>query len=271
MFLMKTVLSIISFISLLLVGCQPSCCKKRKACAVYDQKAIKQACQKAASQEDAFAHFKTDPFFSLLYPHFSYEKALAVVEKEDILLEKLHEIDAVGGAKRLLFGQKGEFSLAAVRHLYIAQQLREKFKSLSPKQIVIIGAGDGGLCQLVQEIYHPQSITLVDLPEPLALARRVLEKQQMQTAHFFTPDQLPQDLKSDLVISDCYFSMFAKGVQEQLIERILSHAQAGFFFAQLYPKHYAATSLAPKELQERLSVTINEENEEYQFMWDLKI
>lgn len=262
---------LISFISLMLSSCQPSCCKKRKKSTLYDQAVIKQACEQAACEEQAFAHFKKNSFFSLLYPSFSYEEAVAVVEKETTLLEKIKEIDAIADPELLSFGVHGQFSLAAVRHLYVAQQLREKFKDLSPKHIVIIGVLDAGLCQLLQEVYHPEHITLVDLPEPLALARKVLHKQKIEHVDFFTPDQLPLSLSSDLVVSDGYFSVCAKEMQEQLIACILSHARAGFIFAHLYPKQYETRSLTPKELKERLQLTMSEEKEEYHFTWDLKI
>ena len=272
MFLMKTLL--ISFISLLLASCQPPCCKKRACCAVYDQTAIKQSCQRAVCEEEAFAHFKTDPFFSLLYPPFSYEEGLVVIEKETSLLESIRKIDAIGGPELCDFGRHGQFSLPALRHLYMAQQLRENLPTLSPKHIVLIGAGDGGLCQILQDIYHPQRMTLIDLPEPLALARKVLKEQKVTTAHFLTPDQVPAQVNSDLVVSDFYFSQYAKALQERLITRIFSHARAGFFSAHLFPKYFGKTPLTPQELKKRLEtkvpLTMNEGNEHYYFIWDLK-
>ncbi len=196
---MKTLL--VTWICLLLVGCQKSCCGKRTLCAIYDQTAIKQACLNAVADEQAFSHFKTDPFFSLLYPPFSREEGLAVIGQAPNRLETVRCVDAIGGAALCDFGAHGHFSLNALRQLHVALQI----KAHAPEHIVIIGAGDGGLCQMVQEITGTPRITLVDLPEPLALARKVLDAQGVSGVAFLTPDQVPSRLESDCVVSDYSF------------------------------------------------------------------
>lgn len=264
----------ITFICLFLVGCQKSCCGKRTLCAVYDQTAIKQACLNAVADEQAFAHFKTDPFFSLLYPPFSREEGLSVIEQAPDRLETVRRVDAIGGAALCDFAEHGSFSLSALRQLHVALQL----KTQAPEHIVIIGAGDAGLCQMVQEITRSPRITLVDLPEPLALARKVLEKQGVSGVIFLTPDQVPARLESDCVVSDYYFSEYAKKVQDQMITRILAHARAGVFFCYLFPKHFGTTPLTPDELKERLmkqgiQLTMHMgqgERAQYDLTWDKK-
>lgn len=262
----------IACICLFLVGCQKSCCGKRQLCAIYDQTAIKQACLNAVADEQAFSHFKTDPFFSLLYPPFSREEGLAVIEQAPHLLETVRHVDAVGGPTLCDFAEQGPFSFNALRQLHVALQI----KAHAPEHIVIIGAGDAGLCQMVQEITRCPRITLVDLPEPLALARKVLEKQGVSGVVFLTPDQVPARLESDCVVSDYYFSEYAKKVQEQMITRILAHAHTGVFFCHLFPRHFGTTPLTPDELKERLmkrglQLTMHVgqgERAQYDFTWD---
>jgi hypothetical protein len=265
---------LIACICLFLVGCQKSCCGKRSLCSIYDQTAIKQACLNAVTDEQAFAHFKTDSFFSLLYPPFSCEEGLAVIEQASSLLETVRHVDAIGGPTLYDFAAYGKFSLNALRQLHVALQL----KVGTPEHIVIIGAGDGGLCQVVQEITRSPRITLVDLPEPLALARKVLERQGISGVSFLTPDQLPSRLASDCVVSDFYFSEYAKKLQDQMIARVLAHARAGVFFCHVFPKHFGTTPLAPDELKERLmkqgiQLTMHlghGERAQYDFTWDKK-
>src|SRR5689334_19125596 len=107
-----------------IAGCQ----KKGPAMrCIYDQSVFADACMRAFSDERAFAVFKREPFYSLLYQAYSYEEGwdfLREIEREYPTLiaqfDRLRSSDRIGDPKVYDYGSYGAFSPTTLRAIQIA-------------------------------------------------------------------------------------------------------------------------------------------------------
>ena len=249
---------------------------------IYDQSVFTESCLKAISNEEFFASFKRDPFYSLLYQGYSFEEGagfLQAIESDHPSLiahfDAFRSSDAIGNPRTYDYGKHGIFSPTTLRHILIAGIIQEKMKDVGTEHIIQIGAEYGGLCKALHALSLWKSYTLVDLPEHLALARQVLEKQGISGVHYLTLDEIPVKGNYDLVISDYSFSEFARPLQKMCIERILFQARSGYLLGYPFLKHFGVDPFSPKELKAlclkkifSLDMHLDEgERADYQLVW----
>jgi len=245
----------------LLSGCQ----KKQTAplrC-LYDQVEITEACQRAIQNEAAYARFKSDPFYALLYQSFSREEGveiLAHLERERPeflkLCDRFRESDALGSPQTYDYGKYGHFSPTTLHHIFIAAEIQEKIGFSPSAHILQIGGGYGGLCKILHDRGAWERYTIVDLPQHLALARKTLEKQGITNVCFQTPEDFSPCTQYDMVISDLSFSEFARSTQKRWIATLVPRARSGLLFCHLFPKHFGVEPFSPEELKEALAKKI---------------
>ncbi len=241
---------------LIAAGCHPSAShKKAPPRAIYDQLAFAQACARACQDEAAFAEFKRDPYFNLLWENHSFEDGLTALyhieEKYPHflpLLERVRSCDALGHPRTFDYARFGVFSPTTLKNVEFAAHLQDQFGDLAGKTVAQIGAGAGSLCQLIKELFPVKEYILVDLPEQLALARKVLEAQGVTGMTYLTPEELSKTTQYDCVISDYSFSEFSKPVQKVLIDRLLMPSKAGYLRCHTFPKHFGVEPLLASEL-----------------------
>ena len=239
-------------------GCQKNSIKKNsEPRCIYDQSVFTQCCLKAVADEQAFASFKRDPFYSLLYQGYSFEEGLSflhAIENHSPSLithfDVLRTNDEMGNPRIYDYGKYGLFSPTTLRHIQIAGRIRAHVGGAH--HIIQIGGGYGGLCKILHALSLWESYTIVDLPEHLALARKVLEKEGIKNVRFLNLDAIPLDAEYDLVISDLSFSEFSRRFQKIFIDRILVHARSGYILGHVFPKHFGVEPFTPDELKEYL-------------------
>ncbi len=244
--------------TLLLSGCGREKAPKRPSLrCIYDQAAFSDLCRRAIADEECFNTFKRDVFYSLLWEGYSYEEGkefLSTIENRyPFLLDKLDLFranDRVGSPRIFDYGSQGVFSPTTLHHVCIAGELIEQFGDLSSRDIVQIGAGYGGLCAVIHHATQWKSYTLIDLPEHLDLARKVLENQGIEGVRYLTLQEIPKNAHWDLAISDCSFSEFTRPLQEMMIDQLLVHADQGYLACHVFPKHFGVIPLDPFQLKE---------------------
>jgi putative sugar O-methyltransferase len=118
------------------------------------------------------------------------------------------------------------------------------FGPLDGMRIIEIGAGYGGQCLAVSTVASPASYVQVDLDPCLALQRAYLGAFDV-TAEFVRPDQLPEDARYDLVVSNYAFSECVGRVQRHYVERVLTRADRGYLTMNWRnPRHYRSVTHA---------------------------
>src|SRR5258708_11780624 len=102
------------------------------------------------------------------------------------------------------------------------------FPSLEGKSIVEIGVGYGGQCAVLSRRWGLARYTLVDIAEPLMLARRYLEALAIPNLAFATLDDLSPTADYDLVISAYGLSEVARRYQVEYLQSVLRRAASGY-------------------------------------------
>ncbi len=261
---------------------------------IYDQSIFAQKCLQAVSDEAKFASFKSDPFYSVLYQGYSYEEGwtfLHTIEKEYpsliAQLDRFRTSDLIGGPHTYDYGEYGAFSPTTLHYVQIAGMIQEKMSIQQPgarlvynspcRRVIQIGAGYGGLCKILHDLSLWDSYAIVDLPEHLDLARKVLAKEGIAHVQFYTLDQIPNREPFDLVVSDLSFSEFSRPLQKIFMDRILSHARAGLILGHVFPKHFGVEPFTLVEisayLEKKKLATLEMhqtkgERANYYFLWN---
>lgn len=252
---------------------------------IYDQAVFAACCREAVKDEDKFQVFKRDPYYSFLYQGYSYEEGREVLReiqhKYPALIAQLDQFrtsDQIGGPEVYDYADFGTFSPTTLHHILVAGMIQEKMKPMNKVgSIVQIGAGYGALCKILHDLGLWEDYTIVDIPEHLELARKVLQKQGINNITFYSIDEIPNSLQYDLAISDLSFSEFSRTLQKRMIDQVLLHARAGFIWGHVFPKHFGVEPFTPSELETYLkknklaSLKMHQTADErtnYHFLWN---
>ncbi len=246
---------------LLLASCQTQRDKhKIPPVAVYDQRLISAFFEQAAGDDQMFQGFKHHPLFNLVQENVSYEQGLAslnlIAEKFPALfdhLDKLRSNDAIGSPRVFTYGKVGEFSPTTLHYIALCGKIQAKIGDLEGKQVVQIGAGYGGLCRVLHQLYTFKSYTIIDIPAAQKLTERYLAESGINGVRFVSIKDLKQAIHADLIISDASFFESNTVSQDLLISTVAANAEAGFFFGRPMPKHVGVVSYSPKEIRKKLS------------------
>jgi len=202
---------------------------------ISDNNAYPEFCRKAAKNPKIFNNFKQDPIYSEILEHATYNQGkvyLNIVRKQTpeflYLLNLFRQNDRIGNPKLFAYEDAGLFSPTTLRYMKVASDLKKLFGSLDDLRIIEIGGGYGGQCTIIHQIFKPKSYTIVDLPGPLALTAKYLQKQQIHTVVLQQPNQVKPNETYDLIISNYAFSECNRAVQEEYITKILGKSKKGY-------------------------------------------
>jgi hypothetical protein len=202
---------------------------------ISDYEDYKNVCLKASLEDVIFDNFKNDLNYKAILEHTSYELGTAYINYIDntkFNLDKLDLIkknDLLGGTRlRNYKSPYGAISPSTLRYTKVLAELEEMFGSLDNKNIIEIGGGYGGQCLLINEYFKPASYTLVDLPEALALSKRYLRDFNHDNILYKTQEELVDNEKYDLLISNYSFSECDRSVQLDYIKKLLNNSSNGY-------------------------------------------
>lgn len=244
----------------LAVGCSKSG-KKPSARCIYDQPPIAEACRVAAGE--GFETFKLNPYVNLFWENATEEEGRQAMEKVaaeyPFLIEKLSKIqtgDRVGSPRVFDYGEGSLFSPYTLRLTEVVGDMHQRVGDLSGKRVVQIGAGYGGLCKILHDVYSLKGYAIVDLPEQLDLAQKYLETLGITDVEYISVDAL-QKGEWDLVLSDQAFSEFDGPYQERMIAEVFSGARSGYILGRVFPKHFGVSALDVETIEKKLKKIAN--------------
>jgi len=147
-------------------------------------------------------------------------------------LEKFSINDTLGKPKDIISlkhndGRQILITPSTIRYVKVLADLLFEFGSLDGMKIVEIGGGYGGQALIISQECSFGSYCLVDLEDPVNLAKKYLSHFKIENIGTCTPDTLP-DMDFDIVISNYAFSEVAKSTQDLYIDKILSRCARGY-------------------------------------------
>lgn len=131
-----------------------------------------------ATSEDKFSNFKKDSRYRYILEGGSRETFDYFLDKIKTLpnkkiffdnLEVFRKNDLYGNPDLYEDEEIGKFSLTTLKYAYNALEIVDFLKEHSPKNIVEIGGGYGGLAVILSGLLDFETYTLIDLPETCQL------------------------------------------------------------------------------------------------------
>ena len=194
-----------------------------------------QFCWTAANDPRVFETFKRSPRYTGILEHVTLEQGRSYLE---IVLRQTPEFvtsfhlfqenDRFGMPNIYYYDGFGTFSPTTLRYAKVASDIKKLFGSLNQQRIIEIGSGYGGQCLILSKLFAFKQYTLVDLPGPLALAKKYLGNHNVANILFKTLQDIPQAEECDLVISNYALSECNINVQLEYIRKILRRAKHGY-------------------------------------------
>jgi len=192
-------------------------------------------CRLATEYDNIFKIFKRSENYRKMLEHVTKAQGkeyLDIISSEgkDLIkyIHKFKKNDKFGSPIRFRYNKVGWFSPTTLRYIKVLVDLRNIFGNLSNLDIVEIGAGYGGQCKIISDVFNIKSYTIVDLEMVLPLIQKYLSKHKVERIAYKTQQQLNSNEKYDLVISNYAFSECIKKVQDDYMQKILSRSKRGY-------------------------------------------
>ena len=201
---------------------------------ISDYPGYTEFCRRAAEEDGCFAGFREDPTYSavvtsqLHHQGRDYFELLQTRGFDPGFFDAIRAHDRIGGAKLASYGAAGELAPQTMRYVKVLSDLEILFGSLDGASIIEIGGGFGGQCAVLAKRFRFARYTIVDLREPLLLARRYLDALEIPNVAYAVLEELPINARYDLVVS-CYgVSELARAFQVMHLQRVLLRTRAGY-------------------------------------------
>jgi hypothetical protein len=254
--------------------------RKEGAKCIYDNRVFAEVAAQAVNDEGQFLVFKRNPFFNLLWENLTFEEGKVWLQKitkffPDLQthFDEFRAVDSLGSPRVFFYGEAGVFSPSTLRLIALTGELKQRIGHCENGHLLIIGAGQGSWCKILNDALAFKSCTIVDLPEQLELAKKCLGEWKVNNVKFVTPKELSKGVIYDIVISDMSFSEFNRPYQELLLNRAIACSRSGFIIGHEFPKQFGVVSLNFDQLKERFdrlgNFAYSEDREFYYLFWKL--
>lgn len=185
-----------------------------------------QACEEASRN---LKNFKRDSRLTTIFEHASYQIGLEyhkLISKQNVDLfsnQGLFDGDEIGNPE--IFDYYGlNTSPNTLQYIGVLSNLIDHFGKLKEWNIIEIGGGYGGQCQVIQSQFEVESYTIIDLPEPSKLQKAYLSKFNVVKS---CVTEIPSG-EWDLVISNYALSEIKDPLQSEYIEKICDRSKHGY-------------------------------------------
>lgn len=194
------------------------------------------------------------------------------------LFDKFRTLDRLGAPLMTEFARDVWFAPSTVRYMRYLSDCETRFGRLDGATIVEIGVGFGGQCKLFFDRFQVGKYILIDLPGPIALARRVLTQALgaqaaaerllfLEAGNAGAPAGLPEG-RFDLAISTLAFSECHRSIQQCYIETVLSRARCGYIHRNEISGYFGLQSLRLAEIEAALPATLEIERDDITYWYD---
>lgn len=232
------------------VSCLFIFCHALKGESVLEKTPYPQLCRQAIERPEVFHQFRRHPASQAL--DIPYETGLAYLtfigsHYPDLLdrLDACRNNDVIGDPILNDYERFGRFSPQTLRYIKVAGDCKTHFGDLSNRNIIEIGGGYGGLCNILHALGGFASYTIVNLPECNALAKKFLAAQGIENVNFIDINQWPDhELKCDLLISCYAFSEFDSATQKACLHYLIKGASNGYLNLNSISKKFGIGSLS---------------------------
>lgn len=190
----------------------------------------------ACLDENIFNNFKRTPQYLDVLEHVSFQQAKDYINEinktNGFLLEKdfmlkFSENDKIGNPYIFDFNF-GKFSTTVFRYIKVLSDLINYFGDLNGFNIVEIGAGNGGQCNIISKYFNYNTYTIFDLPDVMNLQEKCLKILKTPNVIFKELDNKNDLCEYDLVISNYAFSELQENLRYLYLDNVLQKSKRGY-------------------------------------------
>ena len=205
---------------------------KSRNTSLSDKQSYVEICKAAVESDEVFQDFKANIEYREILEHVSWKHGtqyLKLINRPEVLQNLfLRNSEDVGNPIQYEFEEVGLLSPTQIRYAKITQDLLDAYGSLENYTIVEIGIGNGGQALHLMTLQNIESYVLVDIPEVLDLARKILSSSPHFAKFNFVSAFDKITIEADLVISNYAYSELDLDSQEDYFARFLSKAHSGY-------------------------------------------
>lgn len=227
---------------------------KSRNTSLSDKQSYVEICKAAVENDMVFQNFKANIEYREILEHVSWKHGnqyLKLINRPEVLQNLfLRNSEDVGNPIQYEFEEVGFLSPTQIRYAKISQDLLETHGSLNDYTIVEIGIGNGGQALHLMTLQDIESYVLVDIPEVLDLARKILAPNPHFAKFNFVSAFDKISIEADLVISNYAYSELDLDSQEDYFARFLSKAHSGYLLYNYIKKE--SRNLSAKDLIRRI-------------------
>ena len=202
---------------------------------ISDKDNFKNLCKNACENENIFNEFKSNPAFTEILEHTTYEQGVEYIKEIEknlkinlSLIESFKTNDDQGSPRQYFYSHPyGKLSPSTLRYMKVLNDLILLFGDLNNFSIVEIGVGYGGQSKIIQDSFKIKEYNYVDLPEVLDLTKKYLNKFDYKNLNFLDFTNLPEK-KYDLIISNYAITECSQEIQDLYVEKIISKSKHGY-------------------------------------------
>lgn len=206
------------------------------------------------------------------------ERVLRQTPHYRALFDRFLTLDRIGAPIMTEFAPDVWFAPNTVRYMRYLSDCETRFGSLDGATIVEIGIGFGGQCKIFFDRFRVGKYILIDLPGPIALARRVLTEALgaqtvaerllfLEAGKAGAPAGLPEG-RFDLAISTLAFSECHRSIQQGYIDNVLSRARCGYIHRNEISGFFGVKSLGVAEIAAALPAKLEIERDDITYWYD---
>ncbi len=205
---------------------------KSRNTSLSDKQSYVEICKAAVKSDEIFQDFKANIEYREILEHVSWKHGtqyLKLINRPEVLQNLLlRNSEDVGNPIQYEFEEVGFLSPTQIRYAKITQDLLDTYGSLKDYTVVEIGIGNGGQALHLMTLQDIKSYVLVDIPEVLDLARKILASSPHFAKFNFVSAFDKITIEADLVISNYAYSELDLDSQEDYFARFLSKAHSGY-------------------------------------------
>ncbi len=184
-------------------------------------------CAKAATNDEVFSAFRQHGQVGCIIENSNEEWAKRSWAKlSETHLSLLHKkfvtSDSYGKPQMVDLGANVQLSPTTVRYVYILHLIEKLIGNLTNQTIVEIGAGYGGQCKIIKDVYQVKDYVVYDLPEVQALQKKYLSKFGIECTF---KDGIQEIENCDLLISWCAWAELNLETKKDYFDKVISKAK----------------------------------------------
>jgi hypothetical protein len=152
-----------------------------------------------------------------------------------------HPNDSIGSPR--IFEYDGyKFSPTTVRYLSVALDIKSTFPDDDIKTVVEIGAGYGGQCSILRDLFRIEKYAIYDLPNVQNLIATFLDSLEKIESVEFKNVRNDPETAFDFAISNYAFSELPKTIQEIYLKTVLAKSKSGYMIMNSGLTNYTGRS-----------------------------